>query len=126
MYLTYEEYQEMIGEEIGCTRAEFLRAESVVESMVRQQTQGRIDSMEVVPEVVKNLVFILLDDVKSLNRDVTSVSNDGYSESYTDSAKIKENIQSLIQTTLSAVTDDNGTPLLYRGINNVLGCCNAL
>lgn len=126
MYLTYEEYQDMIGDEGGYNRADFLRLEILAESRIREQTQGRIDKMAAVPECVKNLVFVLLPDVELYDRDVTSVSNDGYSESYKDNAQTESLILSTITSCLSGCTDDNGVPLLYRGLDDVQRHCHPL
>lgn len=126
MYLTYEEYQDMIGNEGGYNRADFLRLEILAESRIREHTQGRVDKMADVPECVKNLVFVLLPEIETASREVSSVSNDGYSESYRDTAQTEKLIQSTIMACLSGCVDDNGVPLLYRGLDDVQRHCYPL
>ena len=54
------------------------------------------------------------------NKAVTSFSNDGYSETYADpltTDRVKELETDLILQYLSGEVDDNGTPLLYLGVD---------
>jgi len=105
----------------------FSRLEFMARRRVDHYTFGRVTKMETVPEEVKRLMVELINmfgssDVATLlsNPQLTGFSNDGYSESYGAAATVADlakGVQSLIFDYLSGVTDDNGVPLLYAGVD---------
>lgn len=116
MFITYEEYKKYGGKtdetafEIYCYEAS---------KKIDASTFGRIKT---VTEPVKRCTARLVDLIAKadvLNDNVTSWSNDGISKSFKDVSKdeYKEKIQSVIFEYLSNETDNNGTPLLYLGVN---------
>ena len=120
MYLTYDEYLNMGG---NLTESAFNRYARMAEAEINRQTFGRVIKMASVPSAVKDVMFELIElnetITKSRNgKTVASESVDSWSRSYS-SASVAEHEQSgndLLLTYLSGVTDDNGVPLLYRGV----------
>ena len=89
-------------------------------------TQGRVKRMKTVPEAVKRLLVELTNieantASSAVNSPaISSFSNDGYSESYAEpmtSENIGKIVSALILEYLSEEYDDNGTPLLYLGVD---------
>lgn len=123
-YLTYEEYLEYGGklEETEFTLFEF-RARKFIDYL----TDSRVAAMSAVPDAVK-LCMMQLDayeakygaEAKAASPVVASFSTDGYSENYgslsEQEASAKKGLYDSIRTLLYGETDDNGTPLLYRGV----------
>lgn len=121
--LTYY-YQENGGGEMEA--AAFSHSEYRARKIVDRVTQGRVKAMEEVPEAVKRLMveLVTLEATQGAavmdNQAVTSFSNDGYSETYADpltGERVKEIECDLISEYLSDEVDDNGTPLLYLGVD---------
>ena len=90
-------------------------------------TASRVQDMATVPEAVKLCMVSLINidskagvEAQVENPIVTSFNTDGYSESYgkalgaEDAAK---NMNAVIVNDLYGELDDNGVPLLYRGVN---------
>lgn len=128
MYLTQEEYVEYTGEYPGEfdeeTGNDFRRCEYRARKVVDMYTFGRIGKMAEVPEAVKRLMVELINlemfaDAARRGEQVKSFSNDGYSESYeTFSLTTIEQIQrDTVTCYLLNEEDDNGTPLLYTGVD---------
>lgn len=121
IYLTYEEYTGMGG---ICDVTAFNRFSDRAFSIIDNATHSRIDCMAEVPQKAKALCRDL---VEYLARNGTteiavtsrSQSAGGVSESESYAVKTADDVygdvQNMIYDYLLNVTDDNGTPLLYRG-----------
>lgn len=119
-YLTYAEYQSIGGTlDLTAFNHYIIRASSLISA----ETHNRIEAMENTPNEVKALCRDLIEyfvanktgeTVQSRSQSVGNVS-----ESVTFGAKTEENIsaeiENLFREYLLSITDDNGTPLLYRG-----------
>lgn len=125
MYLTYAEYQSYGGD---LTAAQFPTAELRARKQIDRLTASRVAAMASVPEEVKLAMMSLITanaaasvETISANPLVQSFNNDGYSESYGSAADQIDVIQSGAtrdaEVLLYGVVDDNGTPLLYRGLD---------
>lgn len=123
MLLTYEDYLAFERHDIIVCQDEFAEREFRAEKTVQKYTQGRAGRMERPSEAVKRLMveLIRLDASTASARSgaplLRSFQTDGYSESYElasreDIAFLEEE---LVDQYLTDETDDNGTPLLYRG-----------
>lgn len=121
MYLTHQEYQDMGG---TLDSAAFFRWEYSARALVDQHTFKRVSRMATTPESVKRLMVELIGMAERQGKEqetpsVTSFSTDGYSESYAKpmtAIEAANAMTALIVQYLSGETDDNGTPLLYRGV----------
>ena len=125
MYIDYVYFQEH-GGTTGLTCATFARDEFRARKLVDRLTQGRVAKMKAVPEAVKLLMveLIQMEGTQGAalldSQPVTSFSNDGYSETYADpltADRVKELETDLILQYLFGEVDDNGTPLLYLGVD---------
>ena len=120
-YLTYDEYVR-IGGTLGLTA--FNRNIDRACGVIDNATHNRIEYMEEVPQRAKalcrDLVEYLANDFGS-SKQVSnhSQSAGGVSESESYATKTADDmygdIQNMIYDYLLNVTDDKGTPLLYRG-----------
>lgn len=124
MYLTYEEYAAMGG---TLKASAFLRAVPRACAMVDNATQKRCAKMREIPDEVKYLVRDIVEYISEAWGTPKQVSSEsqtqgGTSESVSYSVlsieERKSYIDNLIFDYLHTVTNDNGTPLLYRG------CCD--
>ena len=128
-YLTYDEYVAFVDASEGAELSEtaFTIAEFRARKTIDYWTDNRVQSMETVPEAVKHCIvaIIKLDskygaEAQIENPLLSSFNTDGYSESYgsaTDQqAAAKQAVNDCIRQWLYGETDDNGTPLLYRGL----------
>ena len=120
-YLTYEEYSNM-GGVLDITA--FNRNIDRVCGIIDNATHKRIECMSAIPQSVKALCRDLVEHISANSTNeklVTSRSQSagGVSESESYEIKSREEIQAdidnIIADYLAAETDDNGTPLLYRG-----------
>ena len=120
-YLTYEEYSNM-GGVLDITA--FNRNIDRVCGIIDNATHKRIECMSAIPQSVKALCRDLVEHISANSTSeklVTSRSQSagGVSESESYEIKSREEIQAdidnIIADYLTAETDDNGTPLLYRG-----------
>lgn len=122
VYLTYEEYRTIGGQ---ATQTAFDKTIYRVCGIVANATHRRIDKMQSVPDEVKALCRELIDYCVSTIPQAQSItgksqSSGGVTES--ESYKVKSDIEQqqdidrLLRDYLMTVTDDDGTPLLYRGI----------
>lgn len=120
-YLTYEEYTEIGGilEETAFNR-NIDRACGVIDNA----THNRIVCMKEVPQRAKALCrdlveYLVRNDTTEIAVTSRSQSAGGVSESESYATKTADDmygdIQNMIYDYLLNVTDDNGTPLLYRG-----------
>jgi predicted phage-related endonuclease len=125
VYIDLTYYLQNGGKE-GMTDAVFARNEYRARKLVDKLTQGRIKTMAEIPEAVKRLMVELVSFEATQGAELTehqaviSFSNDGYSETFADPLtveRVKEIECELISEYLSDETDDEGTPLLYLGVN---------
>ena len=123
-YLSYSEYQAYGG---TLTEAEFNLAEFRAQKDIDYLTDSRVAAMAIVPEEVKLCIMTLIAVDSKMGADalasspaLASYSTDGYSESYgsaSDQQKaLKQATDQRIRTMLYGVVDDEGVPLLYRGL----------
>lgn len=125
MYLTFAEYQAYGGtvSEDGFKVAEY-RARKRIDYL----TDSRVAAMQSVPEAVKLCMTSLINadavsgsDALAASPLVASFNTDGYSESYgsasEQTAAVEKALNRQIREMLYGETDDNGTPLLYRGLD---------
>lgn len=104
---------------------------AVVEFKARKRidfwTDGRVKNMAVVPEAVKLCMKALIKleqkygvEEQAANPLVSSFNTDGYSESYGSAseqeAAANKATERAIRQWLYGENDDNGVPLLYRGV----------
>lgn len=132
-YLTYREYTEDYGGTLPETS--FKLSEFRARKRIDYLTASRVKAMAEVPEEVKlcMLSLINLDGQYGLDAqiaaasstgDVASFNTDGYSESYITAgntaqtaAELEKQANREIMRLLDGVNDDNGTPMLYRGLD---------
>ena len=120
-YLTYEEYTE-IGGTLDLTA--FNRNIDRACGIIDNATHNRIEYMADVPQRVKVLCrdlveYLARNDTTEIAVTSRSQSAGGVSESESYATKTADDvygdIQNMIYDYLLNVTDDKGTPLLYRG-----------
>ena len=121
VYLTYEEYSAMGG---ICDLTAFNRNIDRACGVIDNATHNRIDCMAEVPQRAKALCrdlveYLARNDATEIAVTSRSQSAGGVSESESYATKTSDDIygdiQNMIYDYLLNVTDDNGTPLLYRG-----------
>ena len=122
IYLTYEEYSNIGG---ICDVTAFNRNIDRACGIIDNATHNRIECMAEVPKQAKalcrDLIEYLATNGNVNEKDVSSWSESAgvVSESVSYVSKTKEEMQTdidgLVYDYLASVTDDNGTPLLYRG-----------
>lgn len=120
-YLTYEEYTEIGGTlDLTAFNRNIDRACGVVDT----ETRNRVENMKEMPRQVKACCRDLteyLHNNSTLAKSVSSKSQSagGVSESESYSEKTAEDmfgdIMNILYDYLGSLTDDNGTPLMYRG-----------
>ena len=126
IYLTFEEYTAYGGSAV--TQEQFPTAEFKARKRIDYLTDSRVLDMETVPEAVKLCMTSIINadaaagaDAMSASPLVASFNTDGYSESYGSAADQQAALQNAlnrqIREMLSGEYDDNGTPLLYRGLD---------
>ena len=124
MYLTYEEYAIYGG---NMEEGDFPLAEFKARKRIDTLTDSRVEAMAQVPEAVKLAMMSIIKADSAVGVDaqagaplVASFSTDGYSESYGSAADQTENVERQLNAELRqllyGVKDDNGVPLLYRGL----------
>ena len=121
IYLTYDEYTE-IGGTLDLTA--FNRNIDRACGIIDNATHNRIEGMAEVPQRAKTLCRDLVEYLARYSTSDMVVSSrsqsaGGVSESESYATKTADDvygdIQNMIYDYLLNVTDDNGTPLLYRG-----------
>ena len=121
IYLTYDEYSAMGG---ICDLTAFNRFSDRAFSIIDNATHNRIEYMADVPQRAKALCRDLVEYLASNDSTETAVTSrsqsaGGVSESESYATKTTDDvygdIQNMIYDYLLNVTDDKGTPLLYRG-----------
>ena len=124
MYLTYEEYVSMGGD---LSESDFTQEEFKARKRIDYWTDSRVSGMQTVPGAVKQCMMELIKanakyDACAIadNPLVESFSTDGYTENYGSAEEQLSMIQASLYRSakhlLFGKTDDNGIPLLYRGI----------
>ncbi len=124
LYLTYEEYQAYGG---TLAEGDFNLAEFRARKRVDYLTDSRVAAMAEVPEAVKlaMMSIIRVDGAVGVDAQagaplVASFSTDGYSENYGSAADQTTNAERQLNAELRRLLygekDDNGVPLLYRGL----------
>ena len=121
IYLTYEEYSNMGG---ICDLTAFNRNIDRACGVIDNATHNRIEYMADVPQRAKALCrdlveYLARNDTTEIAVTSRSQSAGGVSEieSYVTktNVELQADIDNMIDDYLMAETDDNGTPLLYRG-----------
>lgn len=122
-YLTYTEYVQYGG---TVSEDAFAALEFKARKRIDYVTDCRVKYMSHVPEAVKRCVVALVamestvgDEAQAASPTVTSYSNDGYSETYghaLSAADASKRMTAVIGEYLYGELDDNGVPLLYRGV----------
>lgn len=121
IYLTYDEYSAMGG---ICDLTAFNRNIDRACGIIDNATHNRIDCMADVPQRAKALCRDLVEYIAKNDTTETAVTSrsqsaGGVSESESYATKTADDmhgdIQNVIYDYLLNVTDDNGTPLLYKG-----------
>lgn len=125
MYLTFDEYKGRGGSALSLL--EYPPVEFKCRKRIDYLTDNRIQRMENIPEAVKFCMFSLINvegkagtEAQLANPTVTSYSTDGYSETYGNAisaSDAQKSIDTIIHEYLYGETDDNGVPLLYRGVS---------
>ena len=120
-YLTYEEYTKIGGTlDLTAFNRNIDRACGVIDNA----THNRIERMAEVPQRAKALCrdlveYLVRNDTTEISVTSRSQSAGGVSESESYATKTADDmygdIQNMIYDYLLNATDDNGTPLLYRG-----------
>ena len=123
MYLPYEEYKNYGG---TLSEKEFPLMEFKCRKRIDKLTDCRVQKMASVPEAVKLCMMSLIKlesaagtEAQVENPVVTSFSTDGYSESYGKAMGASEAstaMNSTVYSMLYGELDDDGVPLLYRGV----------
>lgn len=122
-YLTYAEYQARGG---TSSEQAFNMLEFRARKRIDRITFSRVQDMQLVPEAVKMCMMSLIDtdsklgiEAQAANPVVTSFNTDGYSESYGKALSVADADNAMsasVRSMLWGETDDNGVPLLYRGL----------
>ena len=123
-YLTYDEYTSYGG---TLPQTDFTLLEFKCRKRIDYLTDSRVQNMAAVPETIKLCMMSLISveeaagvEAQIENPIVTSFNTDGYSESYGKvmGADEAENaMNTMIRNYLYGELDDNGIPLLYRGVS---------
>lgn len=123
-YLTYEEYQEYGGD---LPETDFDLFEFRARKRIDYWTDCRVQQMAEVPDAVKMCMMQIIQyerkygaEAQMDNPLIASFNTDGYSESYgsiTEQAGLAlSNLYGTVKQLLYGENDDEGTPLLYRGV----------
>lgn len=123
-YLTYGEYTERGG---TLPETSFNLLEFKSRKRIDYLTDSRVQNMENVPEAVKMCMMCLISleskvgvQAQVENPVVTSFNTDGYSESYGKTLGVADADKSMNAAAVEYLygeKDDEGVPLLYRGVN---------
>lgn len=125
-YLTYEEYKSWKKED-ALPEEDYQDAELKARKKLDYLTDSRIQRMAEVPETVKAAMRALLKldekygvDAQAEGKVLASFTTDGYSESYGGASEQTEAAEKKTMATIKELlcdtNDDEGTPLLYRGV----------
>lgn len=116
MYLTFDEYKQFGG---SLDEAAFNKYVYDAQAKIEFETHGRISEPT---EAVKRCVTRLTDIFakSDVSKDgVASFSHDGLSQTFVTStpAELASAAVGIIKEYLAYETDENGVPLLYRGVS---------
>lgn len=124
LYLTYQEYKSYGGE---LAETAFIPLEFKSRKRIDYLTDSRVQNMAAVPAAVKLCMYVLIGMESSVGRSeqaaspsVSSFNTDGYSETYSqamDADTASAQMDALTKEYLYGEKNDNGTPLLYRGLD---------
>lgn len=125
-YLSFQEYTAYGGNAVTATQ--FPTAEFKARKRIDYLTDSRVQNMETVPDAVKLCMTSIINADAAAGTDalassplVASFNTDGYSESYGSTTEQQAAIQKALNQEISSMLygelDDNGTPLLYRGLD---------
>ena len=122
-YLTYDEYKAYGG---ALAPAAYPPMELKSRKRIDYLTDSRVQNMQTVPDAVKLCVFALIAleeavgvEAQATNPAVTSFYTDGYSESYGNTLNAddaRRQMNKLVGEYRYGERDDDGVPLLYRGV----------
>lgn len=123
--MQYIDFQEYLGIGGVCDAAAFNRNIDRACGIIDNATHNRVEAMEKIPPKVKALCRDLIEYIAT-NFSVTEKAVSSWSEgtgpvsesvSYVQKSKdeMQNDIDELIYQYLGSESDDNGTPLLYRG-----------
>lgn len=124
IYLTYDEYTNKGG---TLDAATFNRHIDFASSVIEHHTHGRSARLKTIPEEIKTLcrdIVDFADKIRGESYGVTSKSqsagavSESVSYASLTTKDIERELKSLIKTYLSRLEDDDGTPLLYCGVDN--------
>lgn len=116
MYLTFEEYKTLGG---TLDEAAFMLYEFEAEKEIDAQTFGRITE----PSITVKQCMVRLTDIYAKadisKNQVASFSNDGVNQSFKNvsAADYSKQADDIVFKYLMNEVDENGTPLLYRGVS---------
>lgn len=119
MYITYNEYKNFGGE---LSETAFNKYSYQAEMKVKTDTRNRIG---VANETVKRCITRLIDIYQSADvtgeAKVSSFSHDGLSQSFVtrSSSDYEKEADKIVEIYLMNEYAEDGTPLLYRGVDNV-------
>lgn len=123
VYLTYQEYKTRGGD---LPQSSFNLLEFKCRKRIDYLTDSRVQNMAEIPEAVKMCMLALVSveskvgvTAQAEKPVVTSFNSDGYSETYGKAMGAEESsraMDGMVRTYLSGENDDNGIPLLYRGV----------
>lgn len=125
MYLTYEQYTQLGGQ---IPEAEYPIYSARADAIITRMTHGRIRQEEPVRACVRYAAYALTEAIYSDvrqgadGREITSVSNDGYSVAYANrglsaAAEQAQRYTHIARSYLEFETDSNGVFLLYAGVD---------
>ena len=123
MYLTYDDYAQLGG---TADKDKYKLLEFKTRKHLDLLTDCRIQRMSQVPEAVKLCMVSMIDieakagiEAQISSPQVSSFTTDGYSESYRqqmDVNQVRQAQNDIVRAMLYGELDDEGTPLLYRGL----------
>ncbi len=124
MYLTYEEYRGYGG---TLSEAEYPVYEFIARNRVDWLTSGRVEHMAQVPGAVKLAMMVIIRAKEGMGFEgpaesprLAGFTTDGYSERYFDPVQqemlMERQLLEEARRMLYGVKDDDGVPLLYRGV----------
>ncbi len=122
-YLTYEEYAQLGG---TLAAPDFTLAEFKARKRIDGLTLSRVQNMQAVPQAVKMCCMAIIAvesksgfEAQAATPAVASFNTDGYSQTFShiSTEETEAGLNNIVRTYLCGETDDNGTPLLYRGLD---------
>lgn len=124
-YLTYGEYTGYGG---TLPETDFVLMEFRARKKIDYWTDCRVQNMAAVPEAVKLCMMQAIKyegtygvEAQADNPVISSYNTDGYSESYGNAQEqaqaASKGLYRAVRSMLYGEKDDNGVPLLYRGVN---------